>query len=90
MASSDEPPTRRESGQLAVFEQTVAEALAKLATMPGPPDDRTTELRIEGEQLQRIFANWRTDPPIGEERTQTIERVMDLHRSVESLLAESR
>jgi|HubBroStandDraft_6_1064221.scaffolds.fasta_scaffold770110_2 hypothetical protein len=90
MASSDEPPTRRESAQLAVFEQTVTEALVKLAAIPDPPDDRTTELRIEGEQLQRIFANWRTDPPIGEERTQTIERVMDLHRSVESLLAESR
>lgn len=88
--AADEPPTRRESGQLLVFEQTVSEALAKLNAMTATPDDRVTELRFEGEQLLRIFANWRTDPPIGEERTRTIERVMDLHRNVESLLADSR
>jgi hypothetical protein len=86
--NADEPPTRRESGQLAVFEQAVREALTRLA--PLPHEDRVHELEAEALELQRIFESWKTDPPIGEARTHVVARVMDLHRNVEGLIAELR
>lgn len=85
---SDEPPTRRESGQLAVFEQTVRDALARLAEVP--TSVRVEELSAEASGLLVIFESWKIDPPIGTERTHVIERVMDLHRDVEALLAKLR
>lgn len=90
MDQSDEPPTRRESGQLAVFEQTVREALTKLSMIDGPADDELLELEAEGQSLLSTFSAWKTEPPIGSERTRVIERVMDLHRNVESLAASRR
>jgi hypothetical protein len=86
--NSDEPPTRRESGQLAVFEQTVREAISRLATLPA--DDQVQELTVEAQALLAIFEGWKADPPIGQGRTHAIERVMDLHRNVEHLVAERR
>lgn len=86
--NSDEPPTRRESGQLAVFEQTVREALARLAEVS--PNERIEELSAEAGGLLVVFESWKIDPPIGTDRTHVIERVMDLHRNVEALLAELR
>jgi len=88
MSGDDEPPTRRESGQLAVFEQTAREALARLE--PLVLDERVEELMAEACALLVIFEGWKTDPPISVARTHIIERVMDLHRNVESLLAERR
>lgn len=86
--NSDEPPTRRESGQLAVFEQTVREAILHLSD--AVLDERAIELSAEAGSLLVIFERWKTDPPIGAERTHAIERVMDLHRNVEAMLAELR
>jgi hypothetical protein len=85
---NDEPPTRRESGQLSVFEETVRESLARLAEVS--PNARIEELSAEAGGLLAVFESWKSEPPIGAERTRVIERVMDLHRNVESLLAELR
>ena len=86
----DEAPTHRESGQLAVFEQTAREAIARLSTLVHDPDDSVEELLAEARELLRIFEGWKADPPIGEQRTHVVGRVLDLHRNVESLIAERR
>jgi hypothetical protein len=88
--NQDEPPTRRESGQLAVFEQTVRDALTKLSGFDLPTDDQLEELEAEGRSLLTTFVNWKTDPPIGADRTRVIERVMDFHRNVENFAASRR
>jgi len=88
--SDDDPPTRPESGQLAVFEQTVRDALTRLSSIDSPADDELLELEAEGKSLLLTFSTWKTDPPIGTERTRIIERVMDLHRNVENLAASRR
>jgi len=85
-----EIPTHRESGQLAVFEQTAAESLTKLDSLADPVGDVARELKAEAVSLLGVFRSWHTEPPIGEERARAIERVMDLHRNVESLLASRR
>jgi hypothetical protein len=85
-----EMPTHRESGHLAVFEQTAVESLAKLESLPEPIDDEVRELKAEAVSLLGVFRSWATEPPIGEERARAIERVMDLHRNVESFLAGHR
>ena len=84
--NSDEPPTRRDSGQLAVFEQTARDALARLEAIG--VDARIADLIVEARALLNVFENWKTAPLFSEERTQLIERVIDLHRSVEVLLSE--
>jgi len=84
-----EIPTHRESGQLAVFEQTAAESLTKLESI-FEEDDAVRELKAEAVSLLGVFRSWHTDPPISQERARAIERVMDLHRNVESLLARRR
>ena len=86
----DDVPTHRESGQLAVFEQTAVESLAKLDALQGPDDEQVRELKVEATSLVAVFQSWHTDPPIGEARSHAIERVMDLHRNVESLIAARR
>ena len=82
------PPPRRESGQLAVFEQTAREVLARLAEVT--PNERSEELSAEARGLLTVFESWKIDPPLGTERTHASKRVMDLHRNVEVLLAELR
>jgi len=86
--NSDEPPTRRESGQLAAFEQTVREALTRLT--PIMHDVEVETLAREARDLVDVFESWHQNPPIGMERTKVIERVLDLHRNVENLLAARR
>lgn len=86
--NSDEPPTRRESGQLAAFEHTVREALTRLA--PIMHDAEVEALAREARDLVSVFESWHQNPPIGMERTKVIERVLDLHRNVESMLAARR
>lgn len=76
------PPTRRDSGTLSVFEQTAQAALQKLSTLPNL-DARGVELVTEARDVLAIFASWKDVPPLSQERSSAIARVLDLHRSVE-------
>jgi hypothetical protein len=83
----DDAPTPRSSGSLAVFEQTVTEAIQKLDACA--PNDDSAELRQEAVALQALFRSWRvrTPGPEDKERTSAITRLMALHRAVEEHLA---
>ena len=82
------PITRRDSGSLAVFEKTATEALAKLESMG--PDYRGQTLMHEARELLQVLAFWRKRPPLTSERTECVQRVIDLHRNVEEYLATRR
>ena len=81
--SSDDVPTVRPSGTIAVFEQTLVEAIGKLSSML--PSDDVTDLRREAVALRSLFRAWKMRTPQPEERAAAISRLMDLHRSVEEL-----
>lgn len=78
---SDEVPTVRPSGTVAVFESTLAEAAEKLGEF-GPEG---AELRRDVTALQALFRSWKVRAPNPEERAVAISRLMDVHRAVEEL-----
>jgi len=80
---SDEVPTVRPSGTLAVFEQTLVEAIAKLEGLPA--SDEREELRRDAVAMQALFRSWKVRAPSPEERAAAISRLMDVHRAVEEL-----
>lgn len=85
MPSDDEPVTSRSSGTIAVFEQTAAEAIERLAELP--LSEESVDLRREAISLQAIFRSWSIRVPDPEARAMAISRVMDLHRTVEEYAA---
>jgi len=80
---SDEVPTVRPSGTIAVFEQTLVEAIAKLEGLPA--SDEREELRRDAVAMQALFRSWKVRAPSPEERAAAISRLMDVHRAVEEL-----
>ena len=80
---SDEVPTVRPSGTLAVFEQTIVEAIEKLEGLPA--SDEREELRRDAVAMQALFRSWKVRAPSPEERAAAISRLMDVHRAVEEL-----
>ena len=82
---SDEVPTVRPSGTLAVFERTLAEAIDKLDGLPA--SDEGGEWRREAVALQALFRSWKLRAPPPEDRAAAISRLMDVHRAVEELAA---
>ena len=77
---SDETPTVRPSGTVAVFEQTLIEAIARL---DGLADGE--ELRRDAGALLALFRSWKVRAPNPEERAAAISRLMDVHRASEEL-----
>ncbi len=80
---SDDVPTVRPSGTVAVFEQTIVEAIERLDSLPA--SDEVTELRREIVALQALFRSWKVRVPNPEERATAISRLMSLHRASEEL-----
>jgi len=79
MTDDDEAPTPKESGSLAIFEETCNEAIGKLA---GDDGEIADALRHEARQLLVELRSWKTAPPDVVARANVISRVMDLHRAV--------
>ena len=88
LVPDDDAPTVRPSGTLAVFEQTIVEAIVKLDGLPA--SDEGVELRREVLSLQTLFRAWKVRTPSVEERRAAIVRLMDAHRAVEELAARKR
>ncbi len=80
---SDETPTVRPSGTVAVFERTLVEALDRLDNLP--PSEESVDLRREIVALQAVFRAWTVRTPSREERTAAISRLMDVHRASEEI-----
>jgi hypothetical protein len=77
---SDDVPTVRPSGTIAVFEQTLVEAIARLEGLP-----EAEELRRDAGALLALFRSWKVRAPNPEERAAAISRLMDVHRASEEL-----
>lgn len=73
-------PTRKDSGTVAVFEQTAEDALRELERLG--LDERGEELLHEARELTTVFRAWRVMKPEGEDRAAAISRVLALHRNV--------
>lgn len=86
--SSDDTPTPRVSGSIAVFLQTAIEAIDKLDSLP--PTEESAELRREAVALQALFKSWDVRAPRSEDRAQALSRLMDLHRAVAEYVAVRR
>ena len=82
MPSSDDVPTVRPSGSLAMFERTLVEALEKLEGLPD-----SEELRREVVAMQALFRSWKVRTPRAEDRAAGVSRFMTLYRAVEELAA---
>ena len=80
MPSSDDVPTVRPSGSLAMFERTLVEALEKLEGLPD-----SEELRREVVAMQALFRSWKVRAPRPEDRAAGVSRFMTLYRAVEEL-----
>ncbi len=73
----------RPSGTLAVFEQTLVEAIERLDGLEA--SDEVAEVRREVVALQALFRSWKVRAPNPEERSAAISRLMDVHRASEEL-----
>jgi hypothetical protein len=85
---SDDVPTVRPSGSLALFEQTLVEAIEKLDGLP--KSDECADLRREAVATQALFRSWKVRTPEPKARAAAISRLMGLYRAVEELAARSR
>ena len=83
MKPDDESPTPKDSGTLAVFEQTCTEAIEKLDALPA--SELAVDLRREAVALGALFRSWTMRAPLPEERASAVGRLMDLHRAVAEL-----
>lgn len=72
-----------------MFEETARVAIEKLDAL-GNTSEEARVLRADAEELLRIFENWRLTPSVDDDRTRAINRVLDLHRDVEKLAAETK
>lgn len=80
----DEVPTRRDSGSLPLFVQSVNESLAEL--LKEPEDDERNAYVEEARSLLALLESWSTATPLPEERSITIARVLDLYRNTSTWL----
>lgn len=80
---TEDAPTVRPSGTIAVFEQTIVESLDRLDGLSA--SDEGAELRRDAVALQAQFRSWKVRAPSPEERAMAISRLMDVHRAVEEL-----
>ncbi len=83
MPPSDDVPTVRPSGTVAVFEQTLVEAIDRLNNLP--PSEESVDLRREIVALQALFRSWKVRVPSPADRAAAISRLMDVHRASEEL-----
>ena len=84
----EDSPTPKDSGTLAVFEQTCVEALGKLDALP--VSEASVDLRREAIALAAMFRSWTTHSPQPAERAAAVTRLMDLHRAVAELASLTR
>jgi hypothetical protein len=85
---SDDTPTVRPSGTLAVFERTIVEAIERLDGLP--TSDEVTDLRREVVAMQALLRTWKVRTPKSEDRAAGVSRLMSLYRAVEELAATKR
>ena len=85
---SDDVPTVRPSGSLALFEETLVESIEKLDGLPA--SDERAELRREAVATQALFRSWKVRTPEPKIRAAAVSRLMSLYRAVEELAATKR